>query len=178
MSPLARQIAEHEALVLKALADLPEAKFQSPRLIFSGEVDGKFLILQSALHGSPAPAHWTPGHERFLEALRRGSHKPAAYTAMIRALHARLPLLPVYGDCLQRVLDDMMPALESLKVPWTIVHGDFAPWNLRQHGEHIAAFDWEYAQLDGLPLVDETHFRLQIAYLLNQWTDERSDGTG
>jgi hypothetical protein len=174
ISALARQITAHEALVLKALSDLPEAKFQSPKLLFAGDIEGNHLVVQSALAGSPPAAQWTPAHELFLETLRRGSLKPAAYTAMVRSLNARLPLLAVLGDRLQNVLDEMMPVLEGMKVPWTIVHGDFAPWNLRQHMGRISAFDWEYAQLDGLPLIDETHFRLQVGYLLHHWTDEHA----
>jgi hypothetical protein len=174
ISALARQITTHEALVLKALADLPEAKFQAPKLLFTGDVDGHHLMVQSALAGGPAPAHWTPAHQYFLETLHRGSHKPAAYTAMMRSLTQRVPLLPVIGDRLQSILEEITPTLEATKVPWTIVHGDFAPWNLRQSGGRISAFDWEYAQLDGLPLIDETHFRLQVGYLLHHWSDEHA----
>ena len=38
----------------------------------------------------------------------------------------------------------------------------------------VAAFDWEYAQLDGLPYLDETHYRLQVGYLLNNWNLDRA----
>ena len=55
---------------------------------------------------------------------------------------------------------------DEMRIPSTIVHGDFAPWNLREHNGQIAAFDWEYAELDGLPLVDQTHYELQVGYLL------------
>lgn len=174
MSPLARRIAEHEAMVLKALRDLPTAQFQAPRLLLAEEVDGKFLTVQSALCGTAGPAHWSAAHERFLASLHCGSHKPAACTAMIRSLRARLPRLPVYDNCLQLAFDEILATLDDCDVPATIVHGDFAPWNLRQHGDRISAFDWEYAQLDGLPLIDQTHFVLQVGYLLDHWTDKRA----
>jgi hypothetical protein len=93
---------------------------------------------------------------------------------MIRSLQARLSVLPNPGPRLLSLLDELRPTLQFLHVPSTIVHGDFAPWNLRQHENTIAAFDWEYAQLDGLPLIDETHFRLQVGYLLERWSDERA----
>ena len=37
------------------------------------------------------------------------------------------------------------------------------------------AFDWEYAELDGLPLFDETHYRLQVGYLLDNWDLARAE---
>ena len=74
---------------------------------------------------------------------------------------------------LSEILADLMPSLEQLSVPVTIVHGDFAPWNLRIDGGAISAFDWEYAQLSGLPLLDEIHYRLQVGLLLDHWSAQR-----
>jgi hypothetical protein len=59
-------------------------------------------------------------------------------------------------------------------VPSTIIHGDFAPWNLRTEHGKVCAFDWEYAELDGLPLFDEFHYQLQVGYLLNDWSLDRA----
>src|SRR6185437_6356785 len=74
---------------------------------------------------------------------------------------------------LSEILMDLMPSLEQMSVPVTIVHGDFAPWNLRIEGGTIAAFDWEYGQLSGLPLIDEIHYRLQVGLLLEHWSAHR-----
>src|SRR5205823_151212 len=54
------------------------------------------------------------------------------------------------------------------------IHGDFAPWNLRAQNAKVVAFDWEYAELDGVPLFDETHYRLQVGYLLENWDIARA----
>ena len=56
----------------------------------------------------------------------------------------------------------------------TIVHGDFAPWNLRTHRGRISAFDWEYGELDGLPLMDEAHFTLQLGFQMQNWTPQQA----
>ena len=174
-SHLSRQITAHESSVLSALGSESDLGVRRvPQLLFSGDVDGRFLMVQSALAGNPPAAQLTSAHLRFLDALRRGPVKPALESAMIRSLEARLSVLPNPAPRLLGILDAFRPTLQSVHVPSTIVHGDFAPWNLRQHDSVIAAFDWEYAQLDGLPLIDETHFRLQVGYLLEQWTDERA----
>ena len=62
------------------------------------------------------------------------------------------------------------PALAALAgaapLPLTLVHGDFAPWNLKwlEHGT-IVAIDWEEACFGGLPLHDICHFYAMQAHL-------------
>ncbi|MEJ2199906.1 MAG: phosphotransferase [Desulfuromonadaceae bacterium] len=59
---------------------------------------------------------------------------------------------------LQRLIDTFQ---FDTPIPAVLVHGDFAPWNLkRQHNGEIAAFDWEDARIKGLPLHDLSHFFL------------------
>lgn len=47
-----------------------------------------------------------------------------------------------------------------LALPNLMVHGDFAPWNLREFKQALLVFDWEYAQMYGNPLQDYIHFHL------------------
>ena len=72
------------------------------------------------------------------------------------------------------MLDRLTPTLERLVVPTTIVHTDFVPWNLREKDGVIAAFDWDAAELDGLPLYDELHHELVVGHLVKRWTAERA----
>jgi hypothetical protein len=66
-------------------------------------------------------------------------------------------------------LDDILPVLERMTIPATIVHGDFGPWNLRANGGRIFAYDWEYGQVDGLPMIDQFHHVLFCGYLFYRW---------
>ena len=169
-SDVSRRILEHEAIMLPALADRAGIAASAPKLLFAGEVDGRYVTIQSPLPGSAAVAKLTSAHRQFLSSLRNGQIKPASATHLVATLPARLAgLLPNRPE-LETALQAVMPELESLDVPSTIVHGDFAAWNLRSHGGRIAAFDWEYGELDGLPLVDETHYILQLGFQLQQWT--------
>lgn len=44
-------------------------------------------------------------------------------------------------------------------IPYLIIHGDFAPWNLKWLAkDKITAIDWEDSHEDGLPLWDLSHF--------------------
>jgi hypothetical protein len=173
-SDISRGIMEHEVEILTALADRTRLKFSAPKLLFAGEVDGRFLTVQTPLAGGPAVAKMTPAHLRFLESLRSGEIKPAGSTRMVTMLRDRIAALPEAHPELTATLEQFLPTLESTQVPSTIVHGDFAPWNLRIHRGTISAFDWEYGELDGLPLIDETHYTLQLGYLLNNWDFDRA----
>ncbi len=123
----------------------------------------------------PAASKLTPAHLVFLKSLRNGDVKPAAATNMVATLPARLSDLPVQArQELGAILERLMPTLQSLEVPSTVVHGDFAPWNLRTHDGRISAFDWEYGELDGLPLIDETHYLLQLGSQLHHWNVDQA----
>ncbi|MEA2710836.1 MAG: hypothetical protein QOF78_3437 [Phycisphaerales bacterium] len=164
-SKVSREIVEHEAEILAALAQHRHLQVDTPRLLFAGEVDGRYLTVQSPLEGTPAPAAWTSEHTAFLDALSSGPEKMAADTNMVADLPQRLAAQPALRD----VFDAILPTLEQTKVKSTIVHGDFAPWNLRTHNGKLSAFDWEYGDVDGLPLIDEIHFRLQLGLEMETW---------
>ncbi|MEO6436516.1 MAG: phosphotransferase [Tepidisphaeraceae bacterium] len=178
-SDIARRIARHEAAMLPQLSRRDELAGLTPKLLFAGEIDGRFVTVQSPLAAKNVPpARWTDGHDRFLAALRVGPTKPAAHTQLAVTLAARIASLPpVEIDVdLMDALEDVMPTLESMFVPSTIVHGDFAPWNLRVSRGRVSAFDWEYAELDGLPLIDQTHFAMQLSYQMQGQTPQAAQG--
>lgn len=174
-SDISRRIVEHEATVLPALADRAGMAASVPRLLFAGEIDGRYITVQSPLAGKAAVAKLTPAHKSFLASLRNGQVKPAAATQMVATMPARIAVLsPTPRAQLSAILHQLMPTLESMNVPSTVIHGDFAPWNLRTHDGKISAFDWEYGELDGLPLVDETHFLLQLGSQLYHWNVDQA----
>lgn len=163
-SPIARDILVNEAQVLPKLSHLPV-----PRLLLNAEIDDTLVLAQTPLQGKPAPIPFGDAHRHFLRSLQTQERKPAAEVGMIGRLKQRLDEL-VHADAdLADVLDQVLPVLESFTVPVTVVHGDFAPWNLRLHEGQISAFDWEYAELSGLPLLDEIHYRLQVGMMLENW---------
>jgi Phosphotransferase enzyme family len=173
-SEVSRRIMEHEADVLPALSDRRAIENATPRLLFAGEVDGRYLTVQAPLQGKPAPAKMTDAHQHFLASLRCGPNKPAAETTMVASLPARVAALPTPQPEIAATIERFLPALEQMTVTSTIVHGDFAPWNLRIHRGRISAFDWEYGELDGLPLADEAHFTLQLGFQMQNWTPQQA----
>jgi hypothetical protein len=172
-SDISRRILEHEAEMLQGLAERNSLSLSTPRQLFAGEIDGRYTTVQSPLLGDVPAAKMTPAHQRFLASLRSGPTKSAAATAMVAGLPARIAGLASPLD-LEAILDNILPTLDEMTVSSTIIHGDFAPWNLRSHRGQISAFDWEYGELDGLPLIDETHFTLQLGFQLNGWNPEQA----
>jgi hypothetical protein len=168
--PAVRLLLQHEAQLLIALADLDAA---APRLLFAGEVEGLLLTVQSPLAGRSSHSRLTDSHLQYLATLKRNHFKSAAETAMVRSLSTRLAGLSVPHEDLDHALDDILPVLERMRVPSTIVHGDFGPWNLRAAGGRIFAYDWEYGQIDGPPLIDQFHHVLFCGYLFHHWSSRQ-----
>ncbi len=83
--------------------------------------------------------------------------------------------LSPFRDELDRIAPGLVDrALDGLDcnatVPTMLVHGDFAPWNLRRHPRRgNVLVDWEWADFDGLPAYDLLHFH---------FNDERLFGSG
>lgn len=170
-SPLSNRLMRAEA---RALTELASRRIGAPQLRFAGEVDGAFVTAQKPLAGKPVSSKLTDNKRNLLAALRSDRIQPASECNMVAALPARLAQLSTSASFLTDALQDVLPILARARVPSTIVHGDFAPWNLREHKGAVTAFDWEYAELDGLPFADETHYRLQTGYLLEKWDLDRA----
>lgn len=108
----------------------------------------------------------------------------AAHHAFLRALAQQKPVFTEWKDSqahfrlksridtLSSIVDHdillfwqvLVSEIEQLTarsvLPNLMIHGDFAPWNLRQIDADLYVFDWEYAQTHGNPLHDFLHFHL------------------
>jgi hypothetical protein len=163
-SALSERLVRREAQLLGALERLVTSI--APKAIYSGDVDGSFVLIQEQLPGRVTSAHFTDLHRELLETMRHGQRKRVTDSRMLARLRQDVRELPE----LRARLESLTPVLCDTVVPSTIVHGDFAPWNLREHKGQLRAFDWEYGELDGLPFMDELHFHLQIGHEMQGWS--------
>ncbi|MDQ2912010.1 MAG: oligosaccharide flippase family protein [Chloroflexota bacterium] len=169
----ARVPLRREARVLAALAGKVPAL--SPPLLLEREVDGRLVTVQGALPGAAGPRSFSDLHRRFLDELHNGKERVVAETEYLGRLSRRLTSI---GQLAPEVaaLRRLGPSLSNLRVRSTIIHGDFAPWNIRQVDDRISAFDWEHGCLDGIPVIDSLHHFLQVGVLLDGWnTDQAFD---
>jgi hypothetical protein len=170
-SPVSRRLLEHEARVLPVLASLPRAARLAPRLLMAGDVDGTFITVQSPIEGQPVGTRLTPLHRDFLNALTGGPIRPALETALVRnllATAARLPEPPPAD--VSEIIRALPRLLQGLQVSATVSHTDFVPWNLRNRQDALVAFDWDAAEIDGLPLYDELQHLLMVGYCFDHWS--------
>jgi hypothetical protein len=57
----------------------------------------------------------------------------------------------------------------DISIPTMLVHGDFAPWNMRNHPmKGYVLVDWEWADFTGLPAYDLLHFQFNDDRLFNK----------
>jgi hypothetical protein len=55
----------------------------------------------------------------------------------------------------------VLKRLEKLEILFGTCHGDFTPYNVRQNGQELTVFDWEFARPDYPPLFDLFHYVFQ-----------------
>ncbi len=65
-----------------------------------------------------------------------------------------------------RPLPAAVTALSDAQVHPTLMHGDFAPWNIRVTKARWVALDWERGEADGIPAWDWFHAVVQPAVLV------------
>jgi hypothetical protein len=169
-SPICRGLVRNEASVLRRLPGVLGEDFAAaPRLLFSGDVDGTLVTAQTPLPGRTVSG-WGSAHHSFLKSLETRQVCPAAESQFVLSLQERIAALLPARPQLGAVLNSVMPELARIRLPITVIHGDFAPWNLRRRHVRLAAYDWEYGHLGGIPGVDESHYLLQSGYLLENWS--------
>lgn len=165
-SPTAADSVRHEATVLPLLARRLGTAWRGPTLLGAGEVDGMFMAFQTPVQGRFPGLEINQAHRSFLATLSQGPIRPVMVSKLVKDLLARTSAAPevrsMFGAALR--------TLDSVQLPETIVHGDFAPWNIRRYRGQVAAFDWEGAEFDGLPLLDKIHHCVITGYLVRRWT--------
>lgn len=173
-SPMSRVLVEHEAHCLRYLNRVPSLASHVPELLFASDIEGTFAAAQRALPGEMPGCEMTVEHAVLLEVMRGRREKPANQTEFLNTLSERIADIDHPDSGYGRALALIRLALQGVAIPRTIVHGDFTPWNLRKQEDGLSVFDWEYAQLDGLPLIDEMQYRLQSGLLLRGWNEDQA----
>ena len=75
--------------------------------------------------------------------------------------------LPWVNSILQKAPVKLAGAIAEQKIRKSLLHGDFAPWNLRSDRGSLMAVDWEWGSLDGLGGIDLGHGLLMTGNLVD-----------
>ena len=170
----AARLVRREGNILRRLSMVSRGATAAPRLLLEDDVCGMPLLIQEPVEGVRSTLEMTAGKFQFLESLQSDGRRPVAESPFLHDIDKRISALSDPPPILREALDGARSSLGCLNLPSTIVHGDFAPWNICVKGDKVSAFDWDYGHLDGMPLIDELHHTLQVGFLLQGWTAERA----
>jgi hypothetical protein len=79
--------------------------------------------------------------------------------------------MSIWGRLVNSAGASLSPAARELGaalVSPTVLHGDFAPWNIKVRQGNWIAVDWERGELIGMPLWDWLHFTIQPMILVEK----------
>jgi len=159
---------QSEANWLRAAAEVPEIGGQVPRLLGEGVTDGgRHYLVTSIAPSISTTGTFTPGHARFLAALRHLRMRVSDFelSGRARGLQEDFARLAPHIEgparaTLRRALADCEAPLVYWSGPYVASQGDFAPWNIRTLNDRIFVFDWESGCEGASPLDDVLHFQL------------------
>jgi hypothetical protein len=166
----------------------PQLRHLVPRLLTDAALpNGAAVIAQTRVRADPYKFSW-----RRIDAATELwlSRKPASENrerAWMDQRPARVcESLPGHRDLLIRAADALMEWRETTRIPEELTHGDFWLGNVLFDGDDVSGvIDWEWAQTDGLRVVDGLHMLLMSSavahgaplsdYLYQLWADEIED---
>lgn len=152
LADLARSSIRDEAEILRRL----DGKFGAPRLLHYSHEAGSSM--QEYLRGSTGSRRFKRQYLDLLLALAETSQTIALRSRM-EFLRQRLESRPEYAAHADLVKAAFGYMDMDASVPAILVHGDFAPWNLRETGGgQVTLIDWELAEWEAMPLHDLSYF--------------------
>lgn len=165
-NPVVSELLRREAETLRYLQSLNLRTAATPRVLFSGPINGAEVLVTDTLktNHSRMPTKFQAAHLGFLCELAEKSVSIPSRDNPVTLLARSLGRVEghISADWRRR----LSSAIQSLAVPGTnlgrlsLSHGDFTPWNTFIADDRLYVFDWEYAA-SGQPFGgDILHFLL------------------
>ncbi|BCL60056.1 hypothetical protein DGMP_07490 [Desulfomarina profundi] len=158
----ARASIQREAVVLKELAE--SAPHLNTPVLLELAADGTWAS-QSVILGRLSGRKLTHAHINWLLHLPK-TEKTTTLDEQGQNIRELIVDNPFMDKRMKQLMNRAVEKIIGPTVTLVLVHGDFAPWNLKiQPGKVIAAIDWEEGNFSGLPLWDLCHFFYMQHYL-------------
>ena len=138
----------------------PTPTMREPEAVVDMDAERAEAFALEFIHGRTPPARWLA--------------RPAGvfHTWVNHQRLVALGDLPPWQRLLATASAPPLPvavtAISGAKVHPTLMHGDFAPWNIRVTKERWIALDWERGETDGIPAWDWFHAVVQPAVLVQK----------
>ncbi len=168
-------LVENEKRSLEALAARPLKFGRFPGARHFARWNDRCVLVTDPLPlqgGRRKDRQLTPLHIQFLIEVAgisqvRGRFKESAFFSRlrVRASGLRGVIPSAHSLILEKALDFLTSALDSIDIPWVWRLGDFTPWNtgIEKEARRITCIDVEYADRDSIPGWDIFHFLSQAA---------------
>ncbi len=176
-APLAVSDVEAEQRTLSRLSEAPGLRGRVPGVLRHLDWQGGKILLITGGPKRPGPTELSSAHLEFLKDLFLPFAEWGAFDQspmfdrMSRKLsairQARRALPDGAHAALGRSLERLHGELGSVRLPLSLTHRDFAPWNTRLGPDGLFVFDWDRAEY-ATPLYDAFHFRAIQTVLLNR----------
>jgi hypothetical protein len=162
-----------ETEILEKLSHFPKIRSRIPRLLSCADLGNGRILVQTPLSGNPGPTGLTRYHYEFLRELHAcGPVKCPGAMVVEETSDLWEQMASGLDDDWQelargafRVAARELDGREILCAP---SHGDFAPWNTREHSGQLSCFDWESATWRVPIDWDKFHFMAQTHSLINE----------
>jgi hypothetical protein len=169
LTDAATQRVRNEATILERLWNFPALRPHIPRLLYAGNWNDTYVLFQSSLEGKVGPMSFDGLHEKFLNTLRNVHSVEKFGQGLIDEVAAKwLKAAPILGDKWidlgREVLRRSTRNLHGKMLLYSVMHGDFAPWNTRVRRGELLLFDWECGDWEAPSSWDIFRFHVQTAY--------------
>ncbi len=174
-SPTTGELIERERRVLLRLSESEELRGRVPEVLHAFDWEGSRVLLLTGGPAGPGPTRLSSAHvdlckRLFLPFAKQSTFADGAMMArMVQTLRRVGPRLPApLSARLERALERIKEELGPVRLPLSLCHRDFAPWNTRVGPRGLFVFDWDGAQEGTIPLYDLFHFQAIQAALFDR----------
>jgi hypothetical protein len=159
----------HERDTLRVLRRLSPLRDTVPDLVTYIRTHLGEALVTSVVSGNPGPTQLTAPLRDWLTRCLVGTPIELQQTELIRRVRARVAGRGTLRAELRPMFERALASLVGCTVPTTVVHGDFAPWNILLEQGAVRVHDWEDASLQGIPGWDQIFFSLQVGLIKRRW---------
>ena len=174
-SPATRDLIERERRILLRLSESEGLRGRKPEVLHAFDWEGSRVLLMTGGPNRPGPGRLSDAHlalcrDVFLPFAQWGTFGEGAMMARMSETLLRVgPHLPTLLSArLEQALGRLREELGPVRLPLSLCHRDFAPWNTRCGPRGLFVFDWDGAQEGTTPLYDLFHFQAIQAALFDK----------
>ncbi len=171
LTEAAGESVRYEAFVIAHLTAFESMQGCVPQVLYAGECERMHILVEAPGPTGRSPFHFGRAHEEFLRRLAAVHPVTLPGEEVANDVAALLEESPRVHRNLRavarRALHVATDALRGIPVPCGLIHGDFAPWNMRRRNP-LYVFDWERARYNTPVVWDKFHFNVQSACLLHR----------